>query len=83
MGPASLSGPLRFVHTGSLSIAVDALLGYCTAISCPLRIPRIRPSAETYLVYAIGLRLRLRVGCVSSWRLRHLLVLFVSISSLA
>ena len=39
-------------------------------------------SAEVWSVLVqcthLGLRLRLRVGCVSSWQLRHLIILFVS-----
>ena len=82
VGPAALSSPPNGVVLCVVSIAVDALLGYWAAFLVLSALPAIVLGAFCRNIF-IGLLLRLRVGCVSLWRLRHPMILFVSMSSLA
>ena len=91
VGPASLSKPLRLSHTGNpgsfaawfpLQLAYfRSLYGHLTSFPHSLH-TCFGWSAEVWSVLVqcihLGLRLQLRVRCVRSRQLRHLLILFVS-----
>ena len=88
VGPTSLNSPLQFIHTGHPGlfaawlplhlIHLRLLCGYSVSFPHSLHLC-LGCSAKCAQWMHFGLWLWLHVGCVSSWQLRHLFILLVSI----